>query len=123
MDKALFQSRIETLEQGEYVQDPALYHYAGDAMYEYKKLCEALRKCCALQHQKIEMLRKACNSLTKSVTALREVNEELEEQNKLLAIFANPLAAAQDKGEYWEPADGGIQYSDHTDVTTTEVTT
>lgn len=117
MDKALFLSRIETLEQGEYVQDPSLYQYAGDAMYEYRRLCDALRKCCALQHQKIEMLRKACNSLTKSVTALREVNEELEEQNKLLAIFANPVEAAKSKGEYWEPEDGGIQYSDKTEVT------
>ena len=80
MDGSIFRSRCEKLRTGEFVNDPSVFEYAENAMCEWRQLFQALRTCCSLQKQKIEMLRQMNSALEKSMREYRNRIKELEDR-------------------------------------------
>lgn len=72
MDNATFTNHVDKLRKGEYVRDPSVFEYASNGLYETKRLLEAYRTCCALQAQKIELLRHMNKELMESLKRARE---------------------------------------------------
>ena len=89
MDLTTFERKIEQLNRGEMVKDPAVFSYAGDCMYEYKRLFEALRRCCALQDQNIDLLRKMNKGLQETIKDQRKCIADLV--RKLNDVGASPF--------------------------------
>lgn len=93
MDNALFDARCAKLKTGEYLNDPSVFEYAENAMYEWRRLYDSLRVCCALQSQKIEMLRKINSTLEQQLRTARTRVTELE---RVVRLIAKEEVAADD---------------------------
>ena len=76
MDTTAFENQVSKLRKGEYVRDPSVFEYASNGLYETKRLLEAYRTCCALQAQKIELLRHMNKELMDSLKRAREASND-----------------------------------------------
>jgi len=76
VDTTTFENQVGKLRKGEYVRDPSVFEYASNGLYETKRLLEAYRTCCALQAQKIELLRHMNKELMESLKRAREASND-----------------------------------------------
>lgn len=91
MDRKIFESRCDKLRTGEFVNDPSVFEYAENAVCEWQQLYRALRTCCSLQKQKIDMLRSMNSALEKSLRAARQRVTELEDRIVVLNDTINGM--------------------------------
>lgn len=84
MDGKVFRDRLDRLKKGEFPNDPSVFEYANNAAYEYRALFDAMRTCCTLQKQKVELLRQMNSAMEKS---LRERNAKIAELERQVSIL------------------------------------
>lgn len=80
MDRIMFEARVDKLKKGEYLNDTSVFNYANNAICEYRQLFDAMRTCCALQKQRLDMLRQMNRSMEKALREARQRVDELEQK-------------------------------------------
>lgn len=89
MDQTTFDRRIEKLNCGEMITDPSIFSYVNDSLREYRRLFDALRRCCVLQAQKLDIQRQINRGLQNSYrekhTKVAELMERIAQQEKTIA--------------------------------------
>ena len=80
MDTRTFERKIDNLRKGQFVEDPAIYEHANNALYESRLLMNALKECCQNQAGRMNILRRMNEELAESVKRLMIENRELKDR-------------------------------------------